>query len=131
MFYTNPLDLNILNTLNNLNTLNLLKDTINPYFISPPINYMVKSYENVNVNPNLRQMVTEFYIKKSIKWINTQPGFSKYKKMLSILDKDKGYNIMYNLLREFCHKYNKKWYELREINYNHVKDFLNKKFDTF
>jgi hypothetical protein len=106
-------------------------NNISTYFIPPPFYYGVDVYTNVNIDPNLRQMVTEFFLKKSIKWIKTQPDFSKYKNILELLNSSKGYNIIYNLLREFCHKYNIKWYDLRETNYDNIKHFLYKKFSTF
>jgi hypothetical protein len=124
--YTIPSTNNIINTSNIISTNN-----ITSYFTPPPFYYGIDIYTNVNVDPNLRQMVTEFYLKKSIKWINTNTIFSSYKKILEQLNSSKGYNIIYNLLREFCHKYNIKWYELRENNYNNVKHFLHKKFSTF
>jgi hypothetical protein len=124
--YTIPSTNNIINTSNIISTNN-----ITSYFTPPPFYYGIDIYTNVNVDPNLRQMVTEFYLKKSIKWINTNTIFSTYKKILEQLNSSKGYNIIYNLLREFCHKYNIKWYELRENNYNNVKHFLHKKFSTF
>ena len=124
--YTIPSTNNIINTSNIISTNN-----ITSYFTPPPFYYGIDIYTNVNVDPNLRQMVTEFYLKKTIKWINTYNIFSSYKKILEQLYSCKGYNIIYNLLREFCHKYNIKWYELRENNYNNVKHFLHKKFSTF
>ena len=124
--YTIPSTNNIINTSNIISTNN-----ITSYFTPPPFYYGIDIYTNVNVDPNLRQMVTEFYLKKTIKWINTNTIFSSYKKILEQLNSSKGYNIIYNLLREFCHKYNIKWYELRENNYNNVKHFLHKKFSTF
>ena len=118
---------------NGLNYLYTIPSTnnISTYFVPPPFYYGVDVYTNVNVDPNMRQMVTEFFLKKSIKWIQTQSEFSDCKKILDQLNSNKGYNIIYNLLREFCHKYNVKWYDLREINYNNIKHFLHKKFSSF
>ena len=130
--YTTPSIVNTSNiSTNNINTNNINTNNIRTYFVPPPYYYGVDIYTNVDVDPNLRQMVTEFFLKKSIKWIKTQTDFSKYKNLLELLNSSKGYNIIYNLLREFCHKYNLKWYDLRENNYNNVKHFLYRKFSSF
>ena len=57
--------------------------------------------------------------------------FIKTMKFSTISTEKMNYNIIYNLLREFCHKYNAKWYNLRENNYDNVKHYLLKKFSSF
>jgi hypothetical protein len=139
VFYNNGLNYlytipNLIDTTKTTKTTNVISSNdITTYFIPPPFYYDVSIYNNVNADPTLRHMVTEFFLKKSIKWIKTQSEFSSYKNLLESLNSSKGYNIIYNLLREFCHKNNLKWYDLRDnnYNYNNVKHFLQKKFASF
>ena len=45
------------------------------------------------------------------------------KDKLNILKSDKGYNVIYNLLREFVKKGENNWFDLRN-HYDIVKDYL-------
>jgi len=93
------------------------------YFIPPPIITSVIEYQNVNKDERLRKNVTDFFLKKSIKWIEKYKEFEHLKNKLELLKSNKGYNIIYNLLREFVKKGSNNWFDLRE-NYDVIKDYL-------
>ncbi len=93
------------------------------YFIPPPIVTNVVEYQNVNKDQNLRKNVTDFFLKKSIKWIENYQEFKHLENKLNLLKSEKGYNIIYNLLREFVKKGSNNWFDLRD-NYDVIKDYL-------
>lgn len=93
------------------------------YFIPPPIVTSVVEYQNVNKDGRLRKNVTDFFLKKSIKWIEDYKEFKHLENKLEILKSNKGYNVIYNLLREFINKGSNNWFDLRE-NYDVIKDYL-------
>jgi hypothetical protein len=94
------------------------------YYIPPLVNLpYVTEYKDVNKNKSLRYNITDFFLTKTIKWINNYKSFSHLKNKLPILESEKGYNIIYNLLREFIKKGENNWFDLRE-NYKIIKDFL-------
>jgi len=93
------------------------------YFIPPPLVTNVVEYQDINKDKNLRENVTNFFLRKSIKWIKEYDEFSHLKNKLPILNSDKGYNIMYNLLREFVKKGENNWFDLRN-HYDVIKDYL-------
>lgn len=93
------------------------------YFVPPPIVTTVVEYQNINKDENLRKNVTDFFLKKSIKWIENYDEFKHLKNKLELLKSNKGYNIIYNLLREFVKKGSNNWFDLRN-NYDVIKDYL-------
>ena len=93
------------------------------YFIPPPNITSVIEYQNVNKDERLRKNVTDFFLKKSIKWIENYKEFEHLKNKQELLKSTKGYNIIYNLLREFVKKGSNNWFDLRE-NYDVIKDYL-------
>ena len=93
------------------------------YFIPPPIITNVIEYQDVNKDERLRKNVTDFFLKKSIKWIEKYKEFEHLKTKHNLLKSNKGYNIIYNLLREFVKKGSNNWFDLRE-NYDVIKDYL-------
>ena len=101
------------------------------YFVPPPFIDSTLVYQDVNTDKNLRDMMTEFYLKKSIKWVTSYPEFSHAKKSIKLLKSDSGYNVIYNLLREIVKKYNMNWYDLKKSEYSKVKDFLCYKLGKF
>ena len=47
---------------------NSIKDVrVLKYFVPPPIRTTVIEYQNVDIDPNLRKNVTDFFLNKSIK----------------------------------------------------------------
>jgi len=93
------------------------------YFPPPPIISTQFEYQDVNKDSNLRKLITNFYLKKSIKWISTYDEFEHCKKILFKIKSDNGYNIIYNLLKQYIDKNNANWYDLKK-SYSNVKDFL-------
>lgn len=107
------------------NILNENKDFNRPlqYFVPPPIIESTLTYQDVNKDPKLRELLTDFFYKKTIKWVSTYNDFKHLKKSLSLLKSKEGYNIIYNLLRVYVKQNNINWYDLKEY-YNNVKDYL-------
>jgi hypothetical protein len=106
-------------------------NTILTYFTPPPIIDSVIEYQSVNKDPNLRQLITEFYLKKTIKWINNYTEFQNFKKLLSTLNSNNGYNIIYNILKEYTKKYNSNWFDLKKNHYSQVKNYIHDKLQHF
>jgi hypothetical protein len=101
------------------------------YFVPPPFISSTLSYQNVNKDPELRKSVTYFFLDKSIKWITNYKEFNHLKKILPRLKSNEGYIIVYNLLRKFVNENNLNWYDLRQIHYEIVKDYLKYNFGKF
>ena len=104
------------------------KNNIKKYYIQPPYINSVIQYQNIDIDPNLRKLITNFYLKKSIKWITNYKEFENSKKNLSKLKSKDGKKIIYNLLRYYSKNYNTNWYEMKEkTKYYNIKDYLKSK----
>jgi hypothetical protein len=93
------------------------------YYPPPPFINSTLVYQDINKDENLRELMTHFFLKKSIKWLSSYDDFKESKKSLSKLKSNEGYNIIYNILREYCRKNNINWYDLKK-SYNKIKDYL-------
>ena len=89
------------------------------YFVPPPFINSTLVYYDVNNDKNLREMMTEYFLKKS-------KNFIKSKNSLAKLNSPNGYKIIYEILRYFVKKYDINWYDLKE-KYDFVKDYIIKK----
>ena len=94
------------------------------YFVPPPIISTLREGVDINKDPQLRKVVTNFYYKKIIKWMSKYEDFKHTKKNLKKMKSKDGYKITYNLLRKYVKNNNVNWYNLRELLYNSVKDYL-------
>ncbi len=103
---------------------------IKKYFPPPPVIGTYFEFIDINKDENLRKKVTLFFQKKLIKWVSSYPEFSHLKSQKSKIESEKGYKVIYNLIRYFCKNYNVNWYDLRE-NYLLLKDFLRAKLKEF
>lgn len=93
------------------------------YFLPPPVINSTFIYQDVNKDPKLRENITNFFLKKTIKWINNYSEFKNSKHLLSKLKTNDGYELIYYVLQQFTKKNNCNWYDLRN-NYELVKDFI-------
>lgn len=101
------------------------KNNIKKYYIQPPYINSVIQYQNIDIDPDLRKLITHFYLKKSIKWITNYKEFENSKKNLAKLKSKDGIKIIYNLLKKSSKKYNIKWFNMKEKNkYYIIKDYL-------
>ena len=103
------------------------KDTF-IYFEPPPFIETVYKYQNVNADKELQNIVTNKFLNKTIRWIQEDNNFKKYKKYLSLLKNDDGYNIIYKMLRLFVKKGNTNWYDLSRQE-SLIKDFIKYKLE--
>ncbi len=104
------------------------KNNIKKYYIPPPFINSNIQYQNIDVDPNLRKIITKFYLKKTIKWIENYKEFENLKHNLSKLNSNEGIHIIYNLLRRYSKKYNINWFNMKEKkNYYIIKNYLKKK----
>ena len=94
------------------------------YFVPPPIITSTLTYQNVNKDPELRKNMTEFFLNKSIKWVTTDKSFKHLKKILHLLKSKDGYKIIYNILRNYINQNEANWYDLKQVHYEIVKDYL-------
>jgi len=99
---------------------------IKKYFPPPPYVGTLIEYIDVNKDKNLRKSVTDFFHKKSIKWTSKYPEYSHVKKYLKKLKSSEGYDVIYQLIRQFVKQYNINWYDLRDY-YVTFKNFLKAK----
>ncbi len=93
------------------------------YWPPPPIIESSIEYQDVNKNTNLRNTVTDYFVKKILKWIKNDDVFLKFKNMEVVLNTPEGQQIIYKLLRKFVKKTGMNWYDLRTN-----KDLLRKYF---
>lgn len=93
------------------------------YFPPPPIIGTYYEYIDVNKDKNLRKSVTQFFHKKVLKWISSYPEFSHLKQYQKKFDTQKGYELIYNMIRKFTKEYNVNWFDLKDY-YPTFKDYL-------
>jgi hypothetical protein len=110
------------NNTNNTNN-NITYDRPLTYFLPPPLINSSFSYQDINNDYRLREDVTNFFLIKTIKWINTYTEFKNNKYLLPKLKTDEGYELIYNILRQYRKKTDCNWYDLRN-NYVLVKDYI-------
>ena len=70
--------------------------------------------QNIGNDENLQNDVTEYYQKKTIKWIKNEYEFSKAKKQMNFVKSNKGLQYLKKILLFYVKKNNKNWYELRD-----------------
>lgn len=88
------------------------------YFPQPPYVSSVFSYQDINKDYKLREIVTNYFLNKCIQ------------KFSNLSKNDKSYNIIYNLLRKYVKHNNVNWYDLRELYNNEVIAFLGIKLSS-
>jgi hypothetical protein len=120
---------NTTNTTNtNTNTNTVTYDRPLTYFLPPPIINSSFYYQDINSDYRLREDVTNFFLKKTIKWINTYSEFKNVKYLLPKLKTEEGYELIYNILKQYRRKTDCNWYDLRN-NYVLVKDYIKYKLN--
>jgi hypothetical protein len=104
---------------------------IKKYFPPPPLINSIIEYQDVNTDPTLRKLMTTFFLKKTIKWINNDKEFESFKNLLSKLENE-GYDFIYKILRGITKKYKFNWFDLKYIDkYYIVKKTINKNLPLF
>ena len=98
------------------------------YFEPPPFIETVYKYQNVNIDKDLQNKVTMKFLNKTINWIQDDGNFKKYKKYLSLMKSDEGYDIIHKILRLFVKKGNTNWYDLSRQE-SLIKDFIKYKLE--
>ena len=98
------------------------------YFLPPPLITSNFVYQDINSDPTLRENITNFFLNKTIKWVNNYSEFKNSKYLLPKLKTNIGYELIYNILRQFIKKNHCNWYDLRN-NYELVKDFIRYKLN--
>jgi hypothetical protein len=94
------------------------RQIIKKYYPVPPIQDSIYEYQNLNKDPNLRNVVTNFFKQKILKWIKKYPEFEILK------SKTIDYDSIYKILRKIVKKKNLNWYELRSKSHKLKKYFL-------
>ena len=101
--------------------------SVSTYFVPPPIIPTLREKIDINKDKDLRKQVTDFFYRKSKKWMEDDNDFKKTKKNLSLIKSNEGYNIIYQLIRKFVKKYKVNWYDIRKYHYSLIKKYLKKK----
>jgi hypothetical protein len=81
-------------------------------------------YDLSENDKELQKEVIKYFYKKTIKWLGGDHEFSSLKKQLDFIKSEKGLKYIKTLLKLFMKKHKAKWYELREDNYDDVKEFI-------
>jgi hypothetical protein len=89
-------------------------------------------YQDISEDEELQDDVTDYYLRKTLKWIKKDARFSELEKFVKILKTKKGFKYINKILRKFIIKYPKiKWYDLRDkSNYEDVQDYIRKKLKS-
>ena len=98
--------------------------TVDEYIKLPTFIRKITKYQNVNVDPKLRDKVITFFKKEYIEYLKK----SKNKNINVYLPEIKGkhgYNIIYNLIKLYVKKTGDNWYDLKGKN-RLVINFFNK-----
>jgi hypothetical protein len=90
-----------------------LKPNQNLYNQNLNIQLFKEETQNIGNDKNLQDDVTEYYQKKTIKWIKNEYEFSKAKKQMNFIKSNQGLHYLKKILLSYVKKYNKNWYELR------------------
>lgn len=95
-------------------------------FLPPPFTSTFFTYQNVNVDPNLRKNVTDYYFDLMDSLLKNDKRFKLLKKHSKFLSSKQGYEIIYKVLKRYTKKYDINWYDLRSQNENTL-DYLSDK----
>lgn len=88
--------------------------------IQPQYTRISYDYQDLNKDPKIHYQIVSFFQKKIIKWINN----NTLKNNIKFIKSEKGFEHIYHLIKKFVKKYNVKWYELREKNYDLIKEYF-------
>jgi len=100
------------------------------YFEPPPFIETVYKYQNVNIDKDLQDKVTTKFLNKTIRWIQEDKNFKKFKTHLTLMKGDEGYYIIHKMLRLFVKKGNTNWYDLSRQE-SLIKNFIKYKLDQY
>ena len=115
---------NINNDLRNLNLLSNMNQMMNNNRNQSIFNTR-NELDDLSINDkDLQKDVTKYFYKKTLKWLGDDHEFSSLKKQLDFIKSEKGLKYIKTLLKLFMKKHKAKWYELREDNYDDVKEFI-------
>jgi hypothetical protein len=99
-----------------------------PYFFQPPP-FIATYYKHqtVNADSKLQEIMTNYFLDKTIDWIRDERSFSNTKRQLARLkDHDKGFNIIKHILKIYIKRTNGNWFDLKRESHQ-VKRFINEK----
>jgi hypothetical protein len=107
-----------------------LRDSLKPKLVYTPLEspYLKQEIQNIGNDENLQNEVSEYFHKKTIKWIAKEHEFARAKKHLNFLKSKRGLPYIKKILKSFVKKYNKNWYELRDDEtYDDVQEYIRTK----
>jgi hypothetical protein len=94
------------------------------FYPPPPLVPTITHYQDVNEDKRLQEMVTKFFLRKTIKWINDYPEFKHLNDRLSDLKSEKGFKIIHKILKHFINQsYNINWYDVKAY-YPLIKNYI-------
>ena len=107
-------------------------DRLKRYYPVPAFLPGTIEYQDVGKNMNLRNEITNYYLEKTINWMETDKNFRNVKKYLKHIKSKDGFQIIYNLLRLYVKNGRANWYDLRDPNNSHViKEYLKYKLAEY
>jgi len=86
--------------------------TIDEYIKLPTFIRKINKYQNVNIDPKLRNKMITFFKSEYIEYLNKSKN-KNVKKYLPELKGKNGYNIIYNLIKLYVKKTGDNWYDLK------------------
>ena len=116
---------------NNMIATEVSPNFIYPFAVSTPTYKVSEEAQDISEDENLQENVTNYYLKKTIKWIDKNKEFKNLKKFKKVLETSKGFKHIYKILKKFLVKHkNLKWYDLEDkSNYEDVQDYIRKKLN--
>jgi len=121
----------------NINKLNSIESDLRNLTLLSNMNQMMNNNRNQSIfntrnelddlsinDKDLQKEVIKYFYKKTIKWLGGDHEFSSLRKQLDFIKSEKGLKYIKTLLKIFMKKNKAKWYELREDNYDDVKEFI-------
>lgn len=95
-------------------------------FLPPPFTSSYFTYQNVNVDPNLRKNVTDHYFDLIPQLLQNDNRFKTLKKHKKLFQDKKGYELVYKVLQRYTRKYDINWYDLRTQHQDTIDYLANK-----
>lgn len=93
------------------------------YYPPPLFHYRLSTYEGLKPSKERKIKVTNYFVGQILTWIEHEYDFSHIKKYKKKIKSDKGYELIYKLIKKFLYTHNISWYDIKD-HYFKIKDYL-------